>query len=116
MFLITLLIGLATVPAIALSPLLARRLGVTRSPRLGTGFVLGAVGLALICVAEPERNPGNWLFLAVFVLLAVGALLLAGDQPDDPPEGFADEPPWWPEFEAEFRRYARRRRLPLPSR
>jgi len=116
MFTLTLLVGLATIPAIAFSPVLAERLGLVRAPKLGAAFVLGAVGLALICAAEPGRTPANWLFLAVFVLLAAGALLLAGEQPDDPSGEAEDEPPWWPEFEAEFRQYARRRRLPLPSR
>jgi hypothetical protein len=118
MFILTLALGVTVVSAIALSPLYARRLRLVRSARLGSAFVLLAVGLALICAAAPGAAipPRNVLFLCVFVLMLVGALLLFGEDPDDGPDRADDEPPWWPEFEAGLRRYTRQHRQLIPRR
>lgn len=117
MFILTLTVGCLVVMAISLSPLYGSRLPLLRSAPLGTGLILAAVGLAAAGAALPAGLPpfGHALFLCVFLMLFLGSLLLLGDDPDDRPEDGGDEPPWWPEFEASFRRYERRRR-PLPVR
>jgi hypothetical protein len=116
MSIFTLAVGLAVVPAIALSPLYAGRLRLVRSARLGTAFVLAAVGLALIGAAAPGAAPRNQLFVCAFVLMLIGALLIGKEEPEDPPGPSSDDPPWWPEFEAELRSYTRRHRQPIPGR
>jgi hypothetical protein len=115
MFIVTLALGLAVVPAIACSPMYAARLRL-RSPRLGTASILAAVGLGFVCVGAPEAVPRNEFFLCAFALMLLGALLLAGEDPDEPSDSDGDEPPWWPEFEAELRRYRQRSRLPVVTR
>jgi hypothetical protein len=120
MFLVTLGLGAAVVTAIALSPLYGPRLRPIGSQRLGAGLVLLAVGLAFASSATSPSAipPGTALFVVVFVLMLLGALciLFPDDDPDDPRDAADDEPPWWPEFEAGFDLYARRRRKKVPTR
>ena len=119
-FVLTLILGVAVVTAISLSPLYARQLRHRRSDPLGLALVLGAVGLAAIAAAAPAGAAGieRALFPCAFVLLLAGALLLLGDQPDGRYEGddSDSDPPWWPEFESGFRSYARHRREPVAGR
>jgi hypothetical protein len=125
LFIFTLAVGTATVGAISLSPLYARRLRVVRSSRLGAALVAGAIAVGVASVAGSGRPlpPTDELFLCLFALLLMGALLLLGDDPDehgDDEDGRGEDsdgdPPWWPEFEAGFRGYARRPRSPVASR
>jgi hypothetical protein len=117
-FVLTLILGVAVVTAISLSPLYARRLPHRRSDGLGAAVVLAAVGLAAIAAAAPAGTAGieRVLFPCAFVLLLAGTLLLLGEQPDGRSEGDDRDPPWWPEFESGFRSYARRRREPVAGR
>ena len=117
MFLPTVVIGCTVVAAISAAPLYAPRLHLRRSHGLGTALVLAAVGIVCCCAGAPDRFPlGAELALCAFPLLLAGAVLLLSDEPggrdwDSGSDG--DEPPWWPEFERDFRRYARRPRLPV---
>jgi hypothetical protein len=107
-YIATLVVGVAVVAAISLSPLYAHRVRLTRSTPLGLGLVFAATGLASLAVSR-DVPPADEAFLGAFVLLLLGALLMLRDDPDDHRESDDDEPPWWPEFEADFRRYERRR-------
>jgi hypothetical protein len=53
-------------------------------------------------------------FVAGVVAFAAGSLLVLRRDGDGDPRGNADPetPPWWPEFEREFRSYARRSSRP----
>jgi hypothetical protein len=111
-FLVTLAVGLVVIAAISLSPLYVRRVRLPRgSTALGAALVAAALGLgvaaALLRAAMiPSRNGA---FLAAFVLLFLGALLILRTDEGDDPGADAPEPPWWPSFELDFRSYARRR-------
>jgi hypothetical protein len=122
MFPVTLAIGVAAVAAIALSPFYADRVRPFGSVRLGAALIVVAVGIGLLCVATPGTSVAarSELFLCSFILMLVGAVLVLreGDDPDehellDRPD---DEPPWWPDFEENFRSYARRGRPFVPTR
>jgi len=77
---------------------------------------------AVVCgfADAPASVPlGPELVLAAFPMLLLGALLILSGNGDDGGHGgtgSGDEPPWWPEFEREFRRYSRRRRHPVAGR
>lgn len=119
MFLPTVAVGLAVVAAISAAPLYAPRVRVRRSSPLGTALVLAAVGLVCCCAGASSDFPlRGELALAAFPLLLAGTLLLLGDGRGDGRGGLGrdDEPPWWPEFEREFRRYSRRPRQPVTGR
>jgi 1,4-dihydroxy-2-naphthoate octaprenyltransferase len=122
MFTLTLALGVGAVVAIALSPLYAGRLRPLGSMRLGAAFISLSLGIALVCVATPGTSvtTKSELFLCSFVLMLVGAALVlcdSDDPSDEEPRDWTDgEPPWWPEFEAGFRSYARRRRPLVPTR
>jgi hypothetical protein len=125
LFVVTLAVGTATVAAISLSPLYARRVHLVRSSRLGTGLVivalaLGALSLATSGYAVASKDE---LFLCLFGVLLLGTLLILGEDPDERgggPDGLGEnpegDPPWWPEFEADFSSYARRPRSPVTTR
>ena len=115
MFLLTIAFGLAVVGTICLSPLFARRLKCVRSSRLGSAFVICSLGLVFLSLSRRSHPEGRLLFLAAFVSLLVGAifLLAEGGTDGDDDHGDTDEPPWWPEFESGFRRYAARSRQPV---
>jgi hypothetical protein len=112
-FLVTLAVGLVVIAAISLSPLYAGRVRLPRgSAVLGAGLVASALGLAVAAALwqaamVPSRNGA---FLAAFVLLFLGALLIVRTDEGDDPGADADEPPWWPSFELDYRSYARRQR------
>jgi hypothetical protein len=71
-----------------------------------------AVGIETF--ASPPRVLADAAFVAGLAAFAVGALLvLSGDDEDDRRlDGDPDSPPWWPDFEREFRAYARRSSRP----
>jgi hypothetical protein len=83
---------------------------------VSTGHVvLGLIGRLVLDV------PGSGLFFGLCAALtlavaAIGARLVRPRRPpEDPGEPRGDEPeppPWWPEFEREFRAYAARRNTP----
>jgi hypothetical protein len=62
------------------------------------------------------HTPGALLFFGLSAVLTLAVALLAAPllqpppPPDDPGDGTPDPepPPWWPEFEREFRAYASR--------
>ena len=60
---------------------------------------------------------GRAAFIGGVVAFAVGAVLVLSGEDRDQEPGSSDEPepPWWPDFERDFRAYAHRRvpvRLP----
>lgn len=124
MFIFTFAVGTATVAAIALSPLYAARLRVLSSSRLGTVLVGAALVLGAFTVLTSGGvvAPKDELFLCLFALLLLGTLLIIADDPDDRDDhgGRHDDsdgdPPWWPEFEAGFKSYARQPRRPVATR
>jgi hypothetical protein len=86
-------------------------------PRAGRliGCFLVAVPLPLVVafrLAAPVSPLGNeTAFVSGVLAFALGALLLLSrrrDFPDETGDAGAPCPPWWPEFESEFRAYARR--------
>jgi hypothetical protein len=115
-FLVTLAAGAATIAAISLSPLYARRLRVRgphpgRSARLGAVLVASSITLGALSFSTSGRDlpPRDQFFLLLFGLFFVGAVLILSDEPDEDDGGEHDDPsgdpPWWPEFEADFGRY-----------
>jgi hypothetical protein len=118
MFVFMLALGVCIVGAILLSPLYIRRVRVVKSAMLGAALVVGSLGLAAIAASPPVRvAPANdVLFLCLFVLLLVGALLILGDDSDEEGDGPDADPPWWPEFEAGFRHHLRSQRRPVSTR
>ena len=114
MFLATVAVGVAAVGAIFFAPLYAPRVRMRRSSSLGAALVLLAVGLTFCCAGAPGAFPlqPELVLLAFPLLLAGAVLLLTGEPGDDPGWIDDDEPPWWPEFEREFRRYSLRPRQP----
>jgi hypothetical protein len=115
MFPLTIAFGLAVVVAICVSPLFAPRLRRMHSGRLGAAFVICSVGVVLVALARRTHPDSRMLFLGAFAALLVGAILLLADDQTDGDDGYgdADDPPWWPEFESSFRRYAARSRRPV---
>ncbi len=109
-------IGVAVVGLIALAPWVCARLDLRRATALGVPLVLL---LPLVVVAGPRPGSAPFesqtLFLVALLAFAIGSALLvaaaegdggwgSGGGPGDSPE-----PPWWPDFERDFRRYAGRR-------
>ena len=86
----------------------------------GAGVSAGHVGLGLVGRLVLEV-PGSGLFFGLCAALSLGLALLVAPllEPRRPPEdpggpGAEDPepPPWWPEFEREFRAHASRPRTP----
>jgi hypothetical protein len=111
-------VGVALVVLIAR---LAMRTGTRRGEKAeAIGWLLvgvplpTAVGLHLAGALPYDAD--QLVFLGSVVAFAIGAALLLGNERDDWREAGDDSPPWWPEFEREFRRYERRsRRTPRPT-
>jgi hypothetical protein len=83
------------------------------------GWALVAIPLPLAVVLHVagavHRTTDQALFVAGIVAFGVGSILLLGSRDDDDWSEAPDEsPPWWPEFEREFRDYARRNPAPRP--
>jgi hypothetical protein len=85
------------------------------------GLAISAGHVALGLIARLALDvPGSLLFFGLCAGLSLAVALLGARlvRPDRPPEGGpgpppADEPelpPWWPEFERDFRAYASRPR------
>ena len=82
---------------------------------------LRALGWALVCIPLPAAvalhalhavslATDQTLFVIGVVSFAVGAALVIGSKDDeDWRHAHDDSPPWWPEFEREFRAYSRTR-------
>ena len=106
-------------------------------PILVVNLVLGVVLVATVAVGAGRSSTGTsserqrvlgWLLIALplppalaetafaagVAAFAVGSLLVLRRDGRDDSRGSADPetPPWWPEFEREFRSYARRSSRP----
>lgn len=92
--------------------------GVSSQRRRAVGWLLIAVPLPLAVGIEAfaplPRVLADAAFVAGLTAFALGAfLVLIPDDEDDRRAGAdPDSPPWWPEFEREFRVYARRSSRP----
>jgi hypothetical protein len=108
---------------LALIAALAARTAPRRGARArGVGWLLVGVPLpaavALHLAGVLDRNSDQMVFLAGVMAFAAGAAMLLGadDGDEEWHRGEDDSPPWWPEFEREFRRYERRsHRTPRPT-
>jgi len=125
LFIFTVAVGAATVAAISLAPLYAKRFRLGSSSRLGTALVIASIVLGGLSFASSGRllAPKDELFLCLFAVLLLGTLLILGDGPDergDDGDGSRDgsdgDPPWWPEFEKGFSNHVRRPRSPVTTR
>jgi hypothetical protein len=91
---------------------------VSPQRRRAIGWLLIALPLPLAVgietFASPPRVFADAAFVAGLTAFAVGALLvLSGDEEDDRrPDAVPESPPWWPDFERDFRTYARRSSRP----
>jgi hypothetical protein len=95
-----------------------------RSPRLGFGLAAASVlaDSATVAASRIWATPASssfvfaLLWLAMLLSLSAYLVLRARDDRDEGGSGEdATEPPWWPEFERQFRDYASGRPRP-PSR
>jgi hypothetical protein len=80
---------------------------------------LRLLGWALICIPLPgavvlhllravPQATDQTLFVLGIVSFAIGAALVLGSKDDEDWRSAVDDsPPWWPEFEREFRAYSR---------
>jgi hypothetical protein len=79
---------------------------------LGWVLVAGPLPLAVALHAAGRLPPtaDQVAFLSAVAAFAIGAALVLSvdDQDDLRDDADDDSPPWWPEFEREFRAYARR--------
>ena len=81
----------------------------------GGHIVLGLVGDLILDVSSALLFFGLSAALTLAVALAVAPLLRPRRPPDDPGGRHRDDhepPPWWPDFERDFRAYASRPRTP----
>jgi hypothetical protein len=114
---IDLVLGAALVAMVALG---SRRtlFGASSRRRRVVGWLLIALPLPLVAGIEVFAPPppvfAEAAFVAAVAAFAVGALLVLSGEGGDDHRGDADpeSPPWWPEFEREFRAYARRSSRP----
>jgi hypothetical protein len=110
--LVDLVVGLALLTLIGLVATRLRFARQSHARRL-VGCVLVAVPLPVVVAARwldtSSALGGEVAFLCGVVAFAVGAALVLSGR-DDPEHGThpqTDPEPWWPEFEREFRAYAR---------
>jgi hypothetical protein len=104
--------GIGLLATIILS---ARRAPQQRSRHvrtLGWMLIAGPLPLAVALHAAGRLPPtaDQVTFLSAVAAFAIGAALVlsADDEEDQRADADDDSPPWWPEFEREFRAYARR--------
>jgi hypothetical protein len=111
---LSLLLGLFVLGVIGFASRPSR--SATRS-RAGTaiGWLLVAVplpfALALHLFLRPEPSLDRLAFVVGAVAFALGALLVLPSRDEDERGDFEvdpDQPPWWPDFERDFRAYTRR--------
>jgi hypothetical protein len=111
--LVDLVLGVALVATIALGARLSP-LGRSSGQRRLLGWLLIAVPLPLAVGVEVLAPQPPVLAQTTFVVgiaaFAVGALLVLSNDDEDELRGSADpeNPPWWSDFEREFRAYARK--------
>ena len=93
----------------------ARRAPQKRSRNIrafGWVLVAGPLPLAVALHAAGRLPPtaDQVVFLSAVAAFAIGAALVLSvdDEEDQRGDAEDDSPPWWPEFEREFRAYARR--------
>ncbi len=95
-----------------------RLAGVSSRRRRAVGWLLVALPLPLAVSVETLASPPRVLADAAFVgglaAFALGTLLVLRREDGDDRRGDAepDGPSWWPDFEREFRSYARRSSRP----
>jgi len=88
------------------------------APSASLGWLLIAVPLPLVVTFRLTlpSSPlgGQAAFVAGVLAFAVGAALILSGRDEDDAGGHADPDPtpWWPDFEREFRAYARRQSRP----
>jgi hypothetical protein len=87
----------------------------TSRPRRLVGWALVAVPLPLAVALHVFLRPPSALdqiaFIVGIVAFAAGAILVLAYEDEDERSDSLEDPdpaPWWPEFEREFRAYARR--------
>jgi hypothetical protein len=104
--------GIGVLATITLS---ARRAPQKRSRHIrvvGWVLVAGPLPLAVALHAAGRLPPtaDQVTFLSAVAAFAIGAALVLSIDDEEDQRGDADDdsPPWWPEFEREFRAYARR--------
>ena len=92
--------------------------GTSARRRRAVGWLLIALPLPLAVGLETFASPPRVLedagFVAGLAAFALGTLLVLRRDDGDGREGDVDpeSPPWWPDFEREFRSYARRSSRP----
>ena len=84
------------------------------------GLAVSAGHLALGLIGRFALGvPGSMLFFGLCAALTLAVALLGArllrpnrppDDPGPPPAGEPEPPPWWPDFERDFRAYASRPR------
>jgi peptidoglycan/LPS O-acetylase OafA/YrhL len=116
LFLFDLALGIALIATIASA---ARRPPIATETRcrrlLGWVLVLIPLPLVVACrlVVPTSEAASEGAFVLAVVAFGVGAMLiLARDDGEDDGRADADPAPWWPEFEQQFRAYARRQSRP----
>jgi hypothetical protein len=107
----------------ALGILLITAVVVSRRLRRQDAGHVRAIGWGLVAIPLPlavalhvfrtlPTASDQTLFFTGIVAFAIGSALLLGSRDDgDWREQGDDSPPWWPEFEREFRRYSQRPRV-----
>jgi hypothetical protein len=110
---VDLVLGVALVATVAIAARCSAAGAASSDLQRAAGWLLIALPLPLAVVVEAVAPPPPALaqitFVVAIVAFAVGSLLVVrhdggdglrdGDQPETPP--------WWPDFEREFRAYAR---------
>jgi len=105
-------LGVALLAAIAYAATCSEPRG-RRAGKLGWSLI--AIPLPLVVVLQLTATLPTLLDQTIFVVavvsFAVGALLVLGEDEDPPDwsEERPDSPPWWPDFERDFREYTDRR-------
>ena len=114
---VDLVLGVALVATVAVAACRSST-GTSSERQRVLGWLLIALPLPLAVVIEvfaPLPSPlAETTFVAGVAAFAAGSLLVLRRDDGDDSSGTADPetPPWWPEFEREFRSYARRSSRP----